>query len=547
MVRRWIRAPSGLEEGRTEARQNAGGSERTVIGWFGRLPLHPMLFAAYAVLFLYSVNLHEVLPVDAELPLARFVVAAVALTLLVAIPLRSLRRGAVVASAGVVAFAAFGHVAPLLANGGVDERLQLVAWAGLVVAAIAYAIQARASLASVTAGLNAIACVLVVAVLATILPYEVGRAGRAPTGPVASVQAGSTSTGRQPDIYFLIFDRYGSAEALQRRFGITSDLYDWLRSQGFQVPAHSHANYRATDFSLAATLNMRFLDDLTTTIGPDSGDRTPARAMIQENDVGRFLKARGYRYYQLGSWFGPTRSVAIADENIAFGATSEFESVLRDTTMLPALDRVFGTEPSQAAPLNVATDEGPPPDQPFRDRVRDGTLFELRQLERVATAPGPKFVFAHVLLPHDPYVFRADGSVISESESRATDEGKLYEGQLEFANRQIREIVGRLLSGPEEQRPVVIIEGDEGPLACRNTDCPSTTPDYLRLRLGNLVALYLPGVDEVVPDTFTSVNTFRLVFREYFGADLPALPDRSFTWPDDDHVYDFRDVTDALR
>jgi hypothetical protein len=548
MVRWWIRTPSGPEEtGRTEARENATGNDRTIVRWLERLPLHPVLFAAYAVLFLYSVNLDEVLPVDAGLPLARFVLAAAALTAVLALPFRSLRRGAVVASAAVVAFAAFGHLSPALADRGLDEPTQLIAWSVLLVAVIAYAILAKGSLPRVTAGLNVVAGLLVVTVLATILPYEAGRAGRTSVEPVTSVQAASQATGHRPDIYFLIFDRYGSADALHRRFGITSDVYDWLRSHGFQVPANSHANYRATDFSLAATLNMRFLDGLATRIGPDSGDRTPARAMIQENDVGRFLKARGYRYYQLGSWFGPTRSIAIADENIAFGATSEFESVLHDTTMLPALDRVFGRGTEEAQPAIAATDEAPPPDQAFRDRVRDGTLFELRQLQRVATAPGPKFVFAHLLLPHDPYVFHADGSVITEAESRATDEGRLYAGQVEFANRQIRDIVGYLLAGPEEERPVVIIEGDEGPLACRNTDCPSMTPDYLRLRLGNLVGLYLPGVDEVVPDTFTSVNTFRLVFSTYFAADLPPLPDRSFTWPDDDHVYDFRDVTSLLR
>ena len=106
--------------------------------------------------------------------------------------------------------------------------------------------------------------------------------------------------------------------------------------------------------------------------------------------------------------------------------------------------------------------------------------------------------------------------------SRATDEKPLYAGQVAFANARIREIVGYLLSGPEEDRPVVIIEGDEGPLACRNTDCPSTSADYLRIRLGNLVAMYLPGVDVSLPETFTSVNTFRTVFREYFGAHPPA-------------------------
>ena len=204
--------------------------------------------------------------------------------------------------------------------------------------------------------------------------------------------------------------------------------------------------------------------------------------------------------------------------------------------MLPAVERAFGGSSGGASAQQ----------QSFRDRVSEGTLLELRQLRRVSTAPGPKFVFAHILLPHDPYVFHADGSIIPEAESRATDEKALYAGQVAFANARIREIVDYLLSGPEADRPVVIIEGDEGPLACRNVDCPSTGADYLRIRLGNLVAMYLPSVDVDVPDTFTSVNTFRLVFSAYFGADLPPLADHSFTWPDDNHVYDFRDVTNLI-
>jgi hypothetical protein len=507
---------------------------RSVVDLLGRVPVHPLLFASYAVLFLYSVNLDEVLPFDAALPLTRLVAAAVALTAVLAVAFRSVRRGAVVATAALVTFGAFGHVSSTVAV-GLDERAQLAAWGAVIVAAVAYASRARASLPRVTAGLNVVAAILVVATLASIVPYELDRAARAPIAAGSQLPA-ALNVERRPDIYFLVFDRYGSADALQRRFGLTSDLYGWLDDQGFQVPENSHANYRATDFSLAATLNMRFLDSLTREVGPASDDRTPARAMIQDHEVGRFLKGIGYRYYQLGSWFGPTRSIAIADENIVLGTTSEFESVLRDTTVVPAIERLLGT----------ATNTTPAQERPFRERVREGALFEIRQLRRVSTAPGPKFVFAHFLLPHDPYVFRADGSVISEDESRATDERDLYAGQLEYANRQIREIVGYLLAGPEAERPIVVIQGDEGPLACRNIDCVSETPDYLRIRLGNLVAMYLPGVDARVPDTFTSVNTFRLVFREYFGADLPALPDRSFTWPDDDHIYDFRDVTAVL-
>jgi hypothetical protein len=66
------------------------------------------------------------------------------------------------------------------------------------------------------------------------------------------------------------------------------------------------------------------------------------------------------------------------------------------------------------------------------------------------------------------------------------------------------------------------------------------------IRFGILNAMYLPGAVEPLPSTFTAVNTFRTVFREYFGANLENLPDHSYTWPDNDHIFDFIDVTAML-
>ncbi len=199
--------------------------------------------------------------------------------------------------------------------------------------------------------------------------------------------------------------------------------------------------------------------------------------------------------------------------------------------MLPAIDRLLGTET---------------PETTFRDRHREGTLFAFRQLHRLQSAPGPKFVFAHVLLPHDPYVFRADGTPIGEAESRTEDEASLYAGQLEYANGQIKAVVDELLSVPEATRPVVILQADEGPLLCRSVDCPEMTAEYAAIRFGILNALYLPDATEALPEVWTPVNTFRMLFRESFGADLELLPNRSYTWPDNDHLYDFRDVTELL-
>ncbi|CAN5765907.1 hypothetical protein BH24CHL8_BH24CHL8_04700 [soil metagenome] len=498
-----------------------------------RLPFHPLLFAAYAVLFLYAENLSEVLLVDLIDPLGRALVVSGLLTLAMLVVFRDARRGAMVATAAVVAFSFFGHLASELARLSLDERSQLVFWGLVVVAAGIGAIRARGSLPNITLGLNTVALVLVVMTLVTIVPYEAGRAARVAAAPTPTDAPIAEAT-RLPerDIYYLVFDRYGSDWSLEHRFGVDNDLPDWLGSQGFQVVPGARANYRATDFSLASTLNMRFLDELTERPGPDSDDRTPARQLIDRHEVGAFLRANGYQYFHLGSWYGPTASSPIADDVVTLGVDTEFDSVLHDTTMRPALDRLRGetsTEPT------------------FRDRHREIPLFQFRQLQRLPAAPGRKFVFAHIILPHPPYVFKAAGEPVTEAEAQTEPEAELHAAQLAYTNARIRETVTALLAGPPESDPIIVIQADEGPFLCGNTDCVDMDPETLGIRFGVLGAYYLPGLPpDVLPPDHSSVNTFRFLFREYFGADLPPLPDRSYTWPDNEHLYDFQDITDLL-
>jgi len=498
-----------------------------------RVPLHPLLFAAYAVLFLYAANLSEVLLVDLVDPLGRALVVSGAVAGLAMLLFRDVQRGALVATASIVAFSFFGHLASELARLGLDERAQLAFWALLVAIAAVVAIRASTALDNITLGLNTVALVLVLLTLVTIVPYEAGRSGRvaAAGNPTDAPIAAAT---RQPDrdIYYLVFDRYGSDWSLEHRFGIDNDLPEWLAGEGFQVVPGARSNYRATDFSLVSTLNMRFLDELTETVGRVSDDRTPARRLIDRHAVGTFLRANGYQYFHLGSWYGPTASSPIADEVVTEGVDTEFDSVLRDTTIRPALDRLFGetsTEPT------------------FRDRHRDIALFQFRQLQRMPAAPGRKFVFAHIILPHPPYVFGPEGQTVLEVEEERQPEADLVAGQLTYTNVLIRETVSALLAGPPESDPIIVIQADEGPFLCGITDCMDLEPETLGIRFGILGAYYLPDMPAgSLPATHSSVNTFRFLFREYFGADLPPLPDRSFTWPDNDHLYDFQDITDLL-
>ena len=174
----------------------------------------------------------------------RAVAAAAALTAVLGLVLRDVRKGAIVATAMVIAYFGFGHVAGFLADRGLGDAAQLAAWGVVVAATFIFALRAKASIPQVTAGLNVVAVILVLIATATILPYEISRARREPISHATPVLAG---TGGAPgrDIYFLVFDRYGSADAIDRRFGITdNDLYGWLEDRGFQVPANNIVEFR---------------------------------------------------------------------------------------------------------------------------------------------------------------------------------------------------------------------------------------------------------------------------------------------------------------
>ena len=46
--------------------------------------------------------------------------------------------------------------------------------------------------------------------------------------------------------------------------------------------------------------------------------------------------------------------------------------------------------------------------------------------------------------------------------------------------------------------------------------------------------------------TITAVSTFRLIFNTYFNTGLKMLPDTSYAFEDDRHIYRFYDVTDQV-
>lgn len=349
----------------------------------------------------------------------------------------------------------------------------------------------------------------------------------------------------QPDIYYLIFDRYANEGVLSDVYGLDNGGFlDELERRGFYVARESYANYPMTAPSLVSSLNMDYLDiDLLESEAADEADWTPVYERLAGNSaVEDFVHEHGYRFIQIGSWWPPTATSSTADVVVRWDAQDDFLALVEQSTGETRIPRT-GTD---LQPLG------------FNAKHRQHALFQFDVLSALPSTGGPNFVLCHFLLPHDPYVFHANGDYVDHGEWLRLGRADAYVEQVRYTNTRILELVDTLLARSGTP-PIILIQADEGPYPERfahggplNEKFPliEATPEELREKFSILNAFYLPGIDPQgtgLHPRITPVNSFRVVLNAYFGTNLALLPARHFILRDREHIYDVSDVTDVLE
>ncbi|MCV0396424.1 MAG: LTA synthase family protein [Rhizobiaceae bacterium] len=517
------------------------------------LGFHPFLFAAASVLGLGASNLREVYFTDVAPALAAVLALALVLFVAFGAVLRTFgAKAALLASIAIVAGLYYAELVDA-ANRYLGLGLSPVAMLPFMLAALGLLVAAgawlRADLTPANAVLNCIALAVLippawsVASNAWTLGGGSSLAAEAPdelthTAGIASPGAGMAGARQRPDIYYFIFDRYGSQSVLADHYGFdNSGMTDFLEENGFYVASESRANYLKTAHSLASTFHMDYLDFLKEDPRSETGAWHPIYDMVKDHRVGHFLKSQDYRFIQIGAWWAPTQASPLADENHRFGFT-EFDNRYLGKTIVPAM--LDAVAPESTVARRLQWDNGQ------CQRVPK----QIEKVKEIARRDGPTFTFVHILVPHDPYVFTSDGRCLRPEEMRKRKQPEAYIEQVRYANSLIRDFVPALLEedGP---KPVIIIQADEGPFPKRyrggNRSWHEATRDELDIKTGILNAFYFPDGDYGDLDPgITSVNTFRVVFDKYFGTKLGRLPDRVYAFPDIFQIYDFHEITDDL-
>jgi hypothetical protein len=391
---------------------------------------------------------------------------------------------------------------------------------------------------------QALTVVGVVLVGLSVVPV-VTATGSGDSGTVVRSEIGGVTRRTDRDIYLIVLDRYASEHATRNIYGVEDPLlYRRLPELGFTVVPDSGANYARTLLSMASSLNVDYLDKLVVGRGASQRSQQPYVDLLRDPAVGRFLRAQGYTYAHVGSWWEPTKYSSIADSNPVFEGLTDFQATLAETTMLPDLAARLKR---LGLPIPVTSAES-------GRRHYEAARFGLDQLDDVAAIPGPTFALVHILLPHEPFVFDRDGSFVPLADRKARTRGDNYERQLAYTDQRIVSFLESILDVPEDQQPIVLVQADEGPFPARYEAEKATfawldaTPEELDEKFGILNAFFLPGDEAPVPyPGISPVNGWRLVLGAYFGADLPLLPDRHYVFRDAKHQYEMLDMTQQIR
>jgi len=372
---------------------------------------------------------------------------------------------------------------------------------------------------TITKFLNTMSLILMVAVTAQIMVYVVQARlaqDNVPETPVMRQQS-SLITPANRDVYYILVDAFGRQDLLAEHYQVDiSSFASKLTQIGFYIPECTQGNYDHTLPSLTSSLNMQYLD----TLGLEyHDDRELFLPLVHHSLVREQFESLGYSTVTFKSLY-PGLDIQdstyyfdyFKDESgLASLSSLNFQYLfLRTTAIRPAIDLLeskpdMKISPSLAAwiPVNNTLSS--------RDyRQYQQNVFALDTLETLPDLHDKIFVYAHLYVTHQPFVFHPDGRF--HPSLRQDDEG--YRDQVIFATGRLLQIVRTILE-KSETPPIIIIQGDHS---------HSEMADRLKI----MNAYYFPeGGESNLYPAITPVNTFRVLFNTYFGGSFEILPDIS--------------------
>ena len=520
--------------------------------------IHPIFFSLFPILSLIAINLNQINFIEVVRSLLLSVIAGGLIWLFSRVVLKDPNQAAILATTMIAILFSSGHLHNLLGNFQIFDlrigRTRYIFLMGAISVGLVLwgSFRYRGYLPQINSFLNLIAIILFAIPLLQIAlgmfsqqhnpePQEISDSRRMETD-IMSALSGYETKPDLPDIYYIIPDMYTNEGVMWDRFSFdNSDFIKWLEDRNFYVAGCSQSNYQRTVWSLASSLNMSYLDALDDQLLATSEDPYAFIPYVKNNAVRQIFEDIGYSIVAVETGFTPTewndadfyRAISGAGGLQLFAGMNSFETLFLLTTAgYPLLESTNNLPHSWK--INFV-------DSAYNAH-RGRIIFALEEWERIsAIVQGPKFVFIHILAPHDPFVFGPSGEYVerttpftlnNDDEYSSWDKySEGYVGQVEYLNQRFKEIILKVLAVSDSD-PIIILQGDHG--------VPRLTENQEKVAILN--ALKIPNAEEYFYPMVSPVNTFRIVLSTIFHSDIPLLQDSSMVSTSDEDPYNFEEL-----
>ena len=498
------------------------------------LPFHPFLFLTVPLLVLFRGNLNQLYPEDLALPLLLLFIPIVSLTVGFYFFFKSFTKSGLFVSLIILLFFSYGHIFQVLngtfINLQISHTFFVIPFFVILILGFFYCLKTTRKLNNITTILNVVTIALIGVLLAQLVGYDFNPNYIFDDDIDTSIELNlAEGLNQYPDIYYIILDEYAGSKVLSETYNYeNNEFINFLSNNGFSTPQETQSNYVVSFLSLSSALNMQYVNFFTDEVGNNSKDRRLSYNLLHENRVMQILESNGYSTFNVDSNWGPTNALRIADQNIC-ETNPVFNSELLVTMLTTSMLKPILTDLFLPA-----------------DRERVLCIFsEIPEIH--SKSDKPIFLFAHIMLPHGPYVWGPNGEhkkIDSLNVLDIVEDKQGYLDQVKFTNKMIQEMIERIIYENKKSK-IIIIQSDHGAVMPMNWENPTEKMQYDRLSNINYI-LVKEEYRNSLYDAMTPVNVFRVIFNSYFDTNFDVLDDRIF-FSGYSKPYDFVDVTHLFR
>ena len=319
----------------------------------------------------------------------------------------------------------------------------------------------------------------------------------------------------KPNVYHIILDEYTDNEILLKKFNYDNKKFlEFLNKNGFYIPNKSFSTFGSTPSELELILNMDYPREI--------GWVSDSYQALNNNKVMSVFSDQNYSIIETNSMMR-WKNFSDVDTKLCYD-TNFINSEFLDQVLRKSIIRYFL-------------------EQHHNDTRRDTVRCTFNELSEIASqSSGPKYIFSHIYVPHPPFLFGPNGEnvipdhrEISGLQSWENPQG--YINQLIYATNQVSIVVKNIVKN--DPTAVIILQGDTGTLT--GTDTFMTTMKDVYQAHSILYAVRIPDVNNL--EYMVPVNTYRIIFNNYFNMDYEYLEQHSYARQNDVWV----DITEKLR